>query len=186
VKKLLITILLGFGLVANVMAGSSGTMKILTGDYGGVVSIQKKAYTSPEGSRLNGLLTVSDVAYTFVRNDIVDGDFTAAAIEEQGVVVIDDIRFDEDGVRRTRISGRVGFNGDSVPGSSLLTFNGYFRVFYGPITGITLQSIVVERVDGELFLSGTVIVGDEEWEINDAPEYIQILVRRIFSFIKSA
>jgi hypothetical protein len=181
-KKLLILLTLGALWSGMAQAGSIGTTKIYTGNKGGVVTLQKRVSSMPNGrSWANGLLTVSDVAFAVIRDtDNVENN-------DQTLGEVDDAVTDEQGVRRARITGRVQFKDEAVPDEGKkLTLNGYFRVFHGVFGAIHLKNIMVSVIDGEPQLSGIVVVGGAEYEINEAPEAVQKFVRRLIVVFRRA
>lgn len=184
-KKLLLIIACSIGLAANTHAASVGTMKIFTGDHGGVITVQKRVSNrGEEDSRFsNGLVTLSDVRRALVRTTDEEND--QPAVDEASPEIADEAT-DTNGVHRIRVSGRARFQGEHTADTGRkLTVNGFFRDLHPQSHTLKLVDIMAQGVDGELVLSGTVIVNGQEYEINSAPEATQRFVRRLIWLIRS-
>ncbi|MBR9912521.1 MAG: hypothetical protein GYB33_19445 [Gammaproteobacteria bacterium] len=189
-QKLLLAIGLAVGLVTGAQAATVGTMKVYTGNYGGVITVQKNVSGQREaGFRSSGLVTVSDVAVRLVRDvdpaDALSNDTTA---EELGSMELDDASRDADGAISYRSSGKVRFRGqhivDSDSAASRLELNGGFRKLSPLHHSLRLIKVAGEVINGEVVLSGEVVINGEKMDINAAPELVQRFVLRLLWFIR--
>lgn len=194
-KKLAIALACGLGLALNVQAGSVGTSKIFTGNHGGVVTVQKRVTAQPDTETVSsrGLVTLSDVRLEIVRDaeeedvvrDASSSDADAASVDDAPEV--SDEPVDADRVYRTRVSGHVRFMGEAVrEGAKQMTINGAFRTLPPENKTLKLVEITAEVINEELMLTGTVVINDQEYDVNAAPESVQKFVRRVLWLIRSA
>ena len=171
----------GLALALNAQAASVGTMKIFTGNHGGVVTLQKRVHKpQQDAARSNGMITVSDVRFALMR----DGEERATEADradDAEVVDVVDAERDTDGTLRARISGRAHFVGEAAgeTRSGSISINGGFKVFNDVIHGIRLVDILATREGEAVVLSGGVVIDGVEYRINEAPEKVQRLVRRL-------
>ena len=191
-KKLLISIACCMGFIFHAQAASVGTAKIFTGNHGGVVTVQKRVSSQPdeESSESRGLVTLSDVRLNIIRttddtrdeSSLIDEREPANAEE---IPEVADEPIDADRVYRTRISGQVRFHGEHAPDAAKkLTLNGAFRTLPPEHRTLKLNDIVIEVINDEFVLSGIIVINDQEYEINIAPESAQKFVKRLAWLIR--
>ncbi len=186
-KKFLFVIAFTVGLTFNVHASTVGTMKIITGNHGGVVTVQKQVSNPADvdGRSTRGRVTLSDVRLNIIRvNDGTDEDDTI--LDSELPLVDDDEASTTDRPELARVSGRVRFHGEQDNISKQLTLNGQFKSLLPQRNTLVLQDITAEVINDELELTGTILINDREIEINSAPDVTKAFVRRLFWLIRKS
>lgn len=183
-KKILFAVICSAGLVLNVQASSVATMKIFTGDHGGVVTVHKQVnHPADEDMRtVKGRVTVSDVRLNIMQMTAAGDD----AILDEELPLLDDAVSETKRADHARVSGRVRFMGEQDAANRQLTVNGQFKSLVPQRHTLELQEIIAEVVGDELSVSGTIIIDGREFDINAAPDATQKFVRRLIWLIRKS